>query len=254
MASAFEVRGDLIIVHPSRTWDPLAVAEKGIHKIIQKAKASGSGKIYLLRHSDQRAFSDNYMYDKRLGAWFWVTDGSGSPYPEGVDSYYVGADPSIIEIGSEGGENKIVPSTNEVTIVGGYLEACLSNAMAHLMKNMGRKLKVHIYLPGVFTHVVKQKNLPEGFDIISVWPHIINPGHLKLWRSVGVLSHCPNKLFVDNEMFSSGGDYLQLGGGPSPEHFSLRITCNGQDSSILQIGDGGKELLELNFVTETSRD
>lgn len=230
-AEAFSVKGDLIIVHPSRTWDPLATAKEEIQEAIATAKFAGN-KIYLLRHSDQKIYPN---------------------YPTDIDSYYIQKDENIIEVASEGGENEIIPSLNEITITGGYLEFCLSNAMAYLIKNKSERLKINIYLPGVFTYDndsgFRAPMLPEDFELASIWPYPVNPGFRKLERQVGRQLTCPNEYFIGNYMFSYGGDYPKLGGGPTPEHFNYTYSCNDQDVFEDSVGDGGENLVHFNFVT-----
>lgn len=230
-ADAFSVKGDLIIVHPSRTWDPLAVAKDGIQDTIQSAKNTNQ-KIYMLRHSDQEIYPN---------------------YPLDVDSYYINSEKSIVEVSSEGGENNIISSSNEITITGGYLEFCLSYAMAYLMKNKNEHLKINIYLPGVFTYDndsgFRAPMLPEDFELASIWPYPVNPGFRKLERQVGRQLTCPNEFFIGNYMFSYGGDYPKLGGGPTPEHFNYTYSCNDQDVFEDSVGDGGENLVHFNFVT-----
>lgn len=232
---AFEIKGDLIIVHPSRTWDPLAIAEEGILAAIAASKLKGTN-IYMLKHNDQFLFSG---------------------YPNNIDSYYIKNRNGIKEIKSEGGENSITPETNEITIVGGYLEFCLANTIAHIMDNKKERIKVNIYLPGVFAHgdpgdddKLYIPTLPDNFDLFSMWPYPVNPDFILLERQIGRFVRCPDRNFIYNNMFSYGTEYPMLGRGPTPEHFKYTYSCNGENTSEHLIGNGGANLLHINFVTK----
>ncbi len=246
---AMQVKGDLVIVHPSRTWDPLGVAREGILKAVAAAKVQGT-KIYILKHNDLDIFeNENYHYDPIFGSWSFRND-QGFKYPSDIDSYYI-SDDDFIKVSSEGGENEIILSSKEVTVVGGYLEHCLAKAVSDLVFNNSKnseKLKVNLYLPGIFAHKTNEE-LPDDFNILDLWPYPTNPGFINLERQVSTYSLCPSSRIVGNDMIKYGGDVPSLGSGLL-ENSKIDISCNDELIDTYQLGDISRNSFQLNFVTD----
>ena len=244
LSFAFNIKGDLIIVHPSRTFDPLAVAQEGIEKVIRLAKDQGK-KIYLLKHDDLSPdMFGQKKYKYSFGGWF--SSDEGETFPSSIDSYYIN-DPSIEVISSEGGENQIQLSSNEFTIVGGYLEYCLTNAIASLVDNHKQTLRANIYLPGVYSHL-KNERVGDDFDIREIWAYPTSPGFIRLERQVNTYAHCPSQYFVGNEMISYSGDYPALGNGElGLTNLDIQISCEDSFIDSDFIGERVAKTLKLNF-------
>ena len=228
---ALEIKGDLVIVHPSRTWDPMATAKKGIDRAIEAAKLNNS-KIYLLRHNDRgrEAFADD-KYSYKNGSW--VYDDNGSKYPSHIDSYYIN-DKSVTTLSSKGGENDIKLISNEVTIVGGYIEFCMATAIGHLISNNGPNIKVNIYLPGSFTHH-KNNQIPDEFNILNIWPYPVNPGFIYLERQINIRKECIHPNFVTNSMVNYGGDDPILGSS-GLTNLQIEVYCNDEPQDVKLVG------------------
>ncbi len=250
-------QGALYIVHPSRTWDPLALAEPVINEVLDRWVQSELP-VHVLRHDDARIFrpegSDRW-WSLGHGSWVYSTaPNSGMIYPEGLDSYYIHPRPGVVFVESEDGEHQIESQATDLTFVGGYLHRCLARAVGwsiihHMESNEASRLRIQIYLPGVFFFT---RGAPESpVDIRDIWPYPVNPGFVYLHQQVGIRDTCPSLTEISENWIDNRDDHEVLGGAPTPPNLTLSLTCDGADLGEIEIGQGSARV-GINFVT--SRD
>jgi len=182
LESFANIGGTLLIVHPSRTFDPNQVAKKGIEEIISYYD-NLSLPVLHINHDDDSIFSS---------------------YPKDLDSYYIHPKPHhILFFDYSGSVEHTYKYTNEVTIVGGYYYFCLAKATGYVIanwekqRNPGEILTINLYMPGIFT-VSKGNYL--GPKSKEPWPYPL-PEYTDLPSEVTTLNTCDTEREFDNYFY-----------------------------------------------------
>ena len=156
-------------------------------------------------------------------------------------------------IPSEDGEHDLILDVKRITVVGGYLEYCLMNAIGHAIENQPKKnLIFDIYLPGVFSNneseLLKIPKLKTPME--KIWPHPVNPGFFHLERQVGVLSACPDRRYIHNFFYNTGGNFEKFSYAEISRNHTIQILCNGKKTGEIQSQKGHAATWTLNFITQ----
>lgn len=242
--------GPLIVVHASRTFDPLASARNGIEQALAKWKSS-TEKIYFLRHSDSVIFNGPYAYSDGI----WILGSRKFPGKiydfSKIDSYYISPSSEFQTIFSQEGEHKLQIGPESVTVVGGYLEGCLANAIAHAYASSKQpSMQFNIFMPG--TYSLSYPPLPEFVRNSVQWIYPVNPGFRYLERQVYRLEECPSYEEIAGALYDNDrnaiGDVINDGQKTHHSQHHLIVKCDGKVLGQDKNKNGLPHLI-LNFIS-----